>query len=349
MKEVKEKMISVVIPIYNVGQYLCRCIESVIRQSFEDLEILLINDGSTDTSGATADWYANQDPRVRVVHKANGGLSDARNVGMKMAKGEYLFFLDSDDWLTQDALQILMEHMIKEQADLVVGDFYYMEDTALWRDERYLEKGKGITVLNNTQAMEKLVNNKVIKNFAWGKLYKTEKVRDIFFEKGKLFEDIFWQHQVFARIHRCVVVHEPIMYYYQRPDSIVARFRIKKLDCLEGMYERYLFIQREYPYLEGEARYMLLKMCMEYLVALFIHRKKVGTNRYSKAIKSYISLEYEAFRICSRQDKILSTQLKLLRVHMSLVIAYMGLKKIMRSIGICQSPQGLTKIERVKD
>ena len=127
-------MISVVIPIYNVAQYLSQCVDSVLSQSYQDLEIILVDDGSTDECPKICDDYQQKDARIRVIHKENGGLSDARNAGMKKATGEWTLFVDSDDWIDQEAIAKLYQFAIENRCDIVQGNVYYVyADHLLYR------------------------------------------------------------------------------------------------------------------------------------------------------------------------------------------------------------------------
>lgn len=341
MGEVK---ISVVVPIYNVQSYLERCIESIQNQTFKELEILLIDDGSTDQSGAIANYYAEKDSRIKVIHKKNGGLSDARNRGMQIATGEYIFFLDSDDWIALDTLEVLLDNIQSYDADIAVCGFYYAYDTSLWIDKRYWSTKQDRWLFNNEDAMKALIENTQIKNFAWGKLYKREMIQDIPFKKGVLFEDIFWQHQVFARSKRCIYIQEPKCYYYQRDNSIVGHFNIKKLDMLRGLKIRHQFIQRYYPQFVEASWYAISKAYLEYYVLLFLNRHTIRDHTYSRKIKIYINKHYATFKHCSTNDKALKFNLQLFHLHPSLMLMYRAVIKGMRRLGLRQEIQALTKV-----
>lgn len=239
-------MISVIIPIYNVSQYLSQCVDSVLTQSYQDLEIILVDDGSTDECPQMCDDYQKRDARVRVIHKKNGGLSDARNVGMKIASGEWTFFVDSDDWLDEEAIMNLYRFAIDKHCDVVQGNLYYAyEDHLLYR--RASEKEQKQTVLSRHEVMRELIINDRVKNFAWGKLYKTNIIKDLDFPVGKYFEDSFWQHLVIDRVERYGIIDEPLCYYRQRGDSISGTPSNRLNDLLEGNKERMSFIRDQYP------------------------------------------------------------------------------------------------------
>ncbi|MBQ9664917.1 MAG: glycosyltransferase family 2 protein [Bacteroidaceae bacterium] len=239
-------MISVVIPIYNVAQYLSQCIDSVLSQSYPELEIILVNDGSTDDCPRICDEYKEKDARVRVIHQKNGGLSDARNSGMKIAEGEWIYFADSDDWLERNALLKLHQFALINHCDVVQGGLYYVySDHLLFRKASKKEQMK--TLLTRYEAMRELIINDRVKNFAWGKLYKATLIKDLFFPVGKYFEDSFWQHLVIDRVTQYGIIDEPLYFYRQRGDSISGTSSNRLNDLLEGNKVRLKFIKEKYP------------------------------------------------------------------------------------------------------
>lgn len=239
-------MISVIIPIYNVAQYLSQCVESVLSQLYKELEVILVDDGSTDDCPNLCDDYEEKNPRVRVIHKKNGGLSDARNAGMKVATGDWIYFVDSDDWVAQDAILKLYHFAVDNHCDVVQGGLYYAyQDHLLYRKASKKEQKR--TILERNDAMRELIVNDRVKNFAWGKLYKTDLIRDLFFPVGKYFEDSFWQHLAMDRVERYGIVDEPLYFYRQREDSISGTPSNRLNDLLEGNRERMNFIREKYP------------------------------------------------------------------------------------------------------
>ena len=158
-------MISVVVPVYNVQPYLAQCVESIRSQTFCDLEIILVNDGSPDECPKLCDEYAAKDERVKVVHRSNGGLSEARNAGVKVAGGEWIYFADSDDWLDTAAIQKLYNFAIANDCDVVQGNMYYAySDHLLYRKAARCERKANI--LSRDEAMRALIVNDRVKNFA---------------------------------------------------------------------------------------------------------------------------------------------------------------------------------------
>lgn len=234
--------ISVIIPVYNVQDYLCQCVDSVLQQTYPWIEIILVNDGSTDKSGKICDEFQRYNSNIVVIHKENGGLSDARNVGYASSTGDYIFFLDSDDWIEKDTLKTLYELVQSRNTDIAVANYWYQ-----YCDHKVaantLEQD---VVLNKNEAMEVLLQNTLIKNFAWGKLYRRKLLEGLKFPVGKLFEDVYWTHLVFDRATRVVVSEQELVHYRQRNDSISYQFDVKKIDILQGYMERRIFIERFY-------------------------------------------------------------------------------------------------------
>ena len=239
-------MISVIVPVYNVQPYLVQCVESIRTQTFCDLEIILVDDGSSDECPRLCDEYAAKDARIKVIHKSNGGLSDARNAGVKIAVGEWIYFADSDDWLESDAIEKLYGFAITNDCNVVQGNMYYVySDHMLYR--KVCRRERKANVLSRDEAMRELIINDRVKNFAWGKLYKAELIKDLEFPVGWFFEDCFWQHRVVDRVCKYGIIDVPLYYYRQREDSISSTSSEKIKDLLDGYGCRLVFIRVHYP------------------------------------------------------------------------------------------------------
>lgn len=235
--------VSVIIPIYNVEKYLRTCVDSVIGQTYRDLQIILVDDGSTDSCGGICDEYTGKDTRIQVVHKENGGLSDARNAGLPLAEGDFVLYLDSDDYLAPAAIETLVKMQTQSDADIVLGNFLYT-----FPDHEYPAEAWHQTdmVLDNKQAMEALIDGR-IETFAWGKLLRREIACKHPFPKGKVFEDHFWTHFVFADAQTVALLAQPLVHYRQRDNSISFTFDLKRLDILDGWMNRKEFLEHRYP------------------------------------------------------------------------------------------------------
>jgi len=242
------KNISIVVPIYNMEAYLRQCLDSLYVQIDNTMEVILVNDGSTDASPQICMEYVEQYSETILINKENGGLADARNAGMNVATGEYTYFIDSDDWLAPNAIRTLYNYAIEQHCEVVQGGFYYAFENHLEYDNRWkIDENTHPFTLTKHEAMKELVKQQYIKNFAWGKLYKTDLIRQIPFRVGVNLEDAFWQHRVIDKAERYGVVSQPLYYYRQRPDSISASLSFGHLNLMQGHEERLLFFQEHYP------------------------------------------------------------------------------------------------------
>lgn len=336
--------VSVVVPIYKVEQYLSRCVKSILEQTYTNLEVILVNDGSPDYCGTIAENYAISDKRVKVYHKENGGLSDARNYGMQFVTGEYTLFVDSDDWLDRNMVKELLRISDEFQADVVQSAFYYAYDDHLLFDNKVYNQKASPVVLDNKSLMYELVRNNIVKNFAWGKLYKTRLIKDIPFKKGVLFEDVFWAHQVMSKVKTFVCLNNALYYYYQREDSIVSTYTPRNLDIIKGLKERHSFIETFYEELSEESYIVILKMSLIHYNLLLANRKMDKGGLYRKEIQAYIRNNNEHLKKASKKDKHLKTQHFLFSIHPYVNVLFILSKKMLRIINVLPKPDGLERI-----
>ena len=187
--------ISVIVPIYNVEPYLRRCIDSIINQTYKNLEIILVDDGSTDGSGEICNKYEQQDERIRVIHKKNGGAADARNKGLEVMTGKFVSFVDSDDWIEYNFYENMIEQAIKYNADIVVSNYNYVSDNG----DIICRYEKNDKVRYNTEeAMNEMIHDGFIQAVIWNKLYLKSCIKDIRFKVGQICEDEFFTYKVIA-------------------------------------------------------------------------------------------------------------------------------------------------------
>lgn len=245
MNPVDTAKISVIVPVYKVEPYLDKCISSIVNQTYRNLEIILVDDGSPDNCPAMCDTWAEKDSRIRVIHKTNGGLSDARNAGMAIATGELMTFVDSDDWIAPDMYEHLYQRLAENNSDVATCGVQMV-----WEDKTpsCTLTRESSCVLNQEEAMRAIIEESWLKQPVWYKLYKTELVRDILFPVGKYHEDVFWSYQAVGRAQR-VSVSDHIGYYYlQRGGSIMgAGYSLKRLDAVEAKVQRCAYIQERFP------------------------------------------------------------------------------------------------------
>ena len=225
-------LISVIIPVYKVEKYLKKCVDSILLQTFQDLEIFLVDDGSPDSCGRICDEYAEKDSRIKVIHKENGGLSDARNVALDQINGQYVSFVDSDDWLAPDALEILYTALIKTDADVAVGNMISVYEDG--REEELYCPVNEETVLEG----EKLLSTLNRPN-APNRLYKAYIFDTLRYPVGKLYEDVFIYHKILSQIKRMVLTGKTTYYYFIRPESIMhMKYNVHFTDIVYAVNDR---------------------------------------------------------------------------------------------------------------
>ena len=215
-----EPLISVIVPIYQVEAYLRQCIDSILLQTHRNLDIILIDDGSPDGCPKICDEYAEKDNRIRVIHKENGGLSDARNAGLTIARGEYIGFVDSDDWIMPDMYEYLLQGICGYGADISYCGWVNIHET--WVDYQNEQTDKVYTM---ETALNELFFDR-LKNFSWNKLYKAELWEKVRFPKGRNFEDILTTYKLFERSARVAILKEPKYCYRIRQGSIMNEYGI---------------------------------------------------------------------------------------------------------------------------
>lgn len=213
-----EMLISIVVPIYGVEKYIAACIDSILAQSYRHFELILVDDGSPDKAGEICEQYLKVDSRVIVLHKNNGGLSDARNYGLKYASGEYITFIDSDDLVERDFIKTLVDLVVEQNADISCVNSYTTYERTLRNNT---SAGSNILVLDGSDALEHGLFRKGFGISAWGKLYKRELFNDIEFPKGKLYEDIQTVPFLFLKCNKIASSSAQLYLWYQRKDSIM--------------------------------------------------------------------------------------------------------------------------------
>lgn len=240
-------MISIIVPIYKVERYLNRCIDSLINQDYKDIEIILVDDGSPDRCGQICDGYAMKDDRIKVIHQVNGGLSAARNSGIDIASGEYLMFVDSDDYVTSDFCSCALNAAIKNNSDIVV--FGHTELYSSYTKNVNIEYSQEAK-LSNLEALLVLFNGN-INSYAWNKIYKASLFQNIRYPVGRLYEDVGTTYLLFDKAESVFLSSKILYYYQQRSDSILGKKMTVKdaIDWFDMLCMRHEFIAKKYPQL----------------------------------------------------------------------------------------------------
>ena len=235
--------ITVIVPVYNVENYLRKCLDSIMAQTYKNIEIIVVNDGSTDTSGEICKEFSGMDHRIIYIEQENAGLSAARNTGLNNMSGDYVTFVDSDDWIEQDYIETLYKKIVEYQADIAVGNYYsYNEDEETYYfhiyGNSYYEK-----VYDNISIFENLYESQEMKSFAlisaWGKLYKAKLFDYLRFDKGKLGEDGYFNQKMYLSVNKVVYLNKGLYAYRQRSGSITKTWTEKWMHALvDAMSER---------------------------------------------------------------------------------------------------------------
>ncbi|MGN0398562.1 MAG: glycosyltransferase [Blautia sp.] len=286
--------VSIIVPVYQVEKYIRQCVDSILAQTFTDFELILVDDGSKDQSGKICDEYAWMDERVKVIHKENGGLSDARNKGMDQASGNYFMFVDSDDYIAPTMIECLYKSILNQNADIAVCNYlYYFEND---RRKNFATNIKS-EVLSGAEIFYNRKNerNYGIWTVAWNKLYKSETFGKIRFRFGKYHEDEFWANDIYQMDIKVVTIPECLYYYRQRDNSIMGKKSIaRNFDIIEALQERIFVYLKEEKY--TDQAYKVLVYSLEYLE----ESKRLIKNKD----------EQKAFQQAERQTKDIVRRLK---------------------------------------
>ncbi len=229
--------ISVIVPVYKVEKYLNRCVESILAQSFADFELFLVDDGSPDNCPKMCDEWAQKDNRIKVIHKANGGLSDARNAALDKATGDYISFVDSDDYITEDAFETLYYSIVKNDADISVGNMMSVNENGEISD--FYCPTSTETILENDDLFKTMYQP-----CAQNRLYKANIFKTLRFPVGRFYEDVFTWHKVLSQTNKIVLTGKTDYYYLVRTDSIMhSKYDIRFTDIVDAIRERYIWLE----------------------------------------------------------------------------------------------------------
>lgn len=235
-------MISVIAPFFNVEDYLPCCLDSLIHQTYRNLEIILINDGSQDRCPAIAEQYARRDSRIHLIHQRNKGLSESRNIGMLESHGLFLGFVDSDDYIDRNYYEVLYDALARHGADIAIGNKQINHFNVPRLFPAAIPSGE--TVLSANEALEELVNDQWLCNYVWDKLFKKYLFEGIEFPKGKTFEDVAVMHRIFCRARKIVVTDATTYHYRIRLHSIAnSRALVNQYHNFLAHQDRLAFFQ----------------------------------------------------------------------------------------------------------
>ena len=302
-------LVSVVVAAYNVGKYLEKCVDSIISQDYNNLEIILVDDGSKDNTGKICDEYKKRDKRVVVIHQKNGGLSNARNSGIKAAHGEYISFIDGDDYVDKTYISSLLKTLIDNKADISVAGH------TIVRPDKSCDKiSSSKLLLRPREALFEILYDRDIDISSWGKLYKTSLFSNISFPDGQLFEDSATTYKLFIASKFIAVIPEAHYFYIIREGSITnAGFSKKKLDLLKSTKDMADDVVKLYPDLKQAAERRLMWAHLSTLAVMASSKNVPVSDR--KIVFSYI----RANRAAVLKDPNIQK-----RDRLSLYISYFG-------------------------
>ena len=252
-------LISVIVPVYKVEAYLDRCVQSIVDQTYRNLEIILVDDGSPDNCGAMCDTWAEKDPRIKVIHKENGGGARARNIGMDVSTGDFVGFVDSDDFIHPDMYRYLYRILSETKSDIAECSYHLTEEDVFPLEVIPDE----VCVFGAEEALRENIRDQICRQLLWNKLYKRSTIGNIRMVEGKTIDDEFFTYRVLARAHKVAVGKRKLYAYRQQPGSIMhQRYSVKWLGAVEAKVERYLLVQTQFPALMQEAAMNLVFTCL---------------------------------------------------------------------------------------
>lgn len=255
-------LISIIVPVYNVEKYLDQCIESIINQTYKELEIFLIEDGSPDNCGAICDSWAKKDDRIKVFHVDNGGSARARNIGLLHAKGKYVGFVDADDFLMPSMYEILYKLAINSSAEITECGYYKVTSDVMHNSLNNLE-GKTIRTFNTAEALLENVRDTVVQQVVWNKLYLKRIIGNTFFTEGKYIDDEFWTYKIIGSAKKIVSTTEKLYCYRQQEASMMHQsFSLRRMDALEAKIQRLKYLEQRFPSIVSEAKCNLYFTCI---------------------------------------------------------------------------------------
>lgn len=283
--------LSIIVPVYQVEAHIDECITSILDQTFRDFELILVDDGSLDRCPAICDAYAQKDSRIRVIHQKNQGLSAARNTGLQAARGDYIGFVDSDDFIEASMYEKLLDNLEREKADISVCGRY-----KVWGDKKIQEQKSNVyKVMDSAQALA-LMNTNVLGYFdvaAWDKIYKRSCFKGIEFPEGKLCEDWFVMYKLFFNARRIVYDSIPLYNYRQRTGSITHGKKVNTMS-LEASLEVLNFVRTQQPQYVREAQFAYVFVGIgvidNYIEQSSIDRKSIDA--VYKKIRPYLQTTY---------------------------------------------------------
>ncbi|HIT06598.1 MAG TPA: glycosyltransferase [Candidatus Scybalocola faecipullorum] len=317
-------LLSIIIPVYNVEKHLNECIDSILSQPFQDYEIILVDDGSTDSSGSICDYYKETDVRIKVFHKVNGGPSDARNQGIKLAKGEYLLFIDSDDYIERESLSTIVSCLERQKEKI---DVMFLEACKVFHDGTKMPLGDGyyaekINGKPKEMVMKHLAGLPKYPGSACTKLIRRKLIIDnnIYFEKGLLSEDIDWTIRVLIEAQH--YAYNPSQYYYYRQNRYGSITNTAGLKSVESL----LYIVKKWGKKESEIDNqdeINAFLSYEYMIALYNYSRLPKEDK-RKVVKDLVDYKWIMSYGLSKKPRFVNFLVKCIGVQMTAILLNLG-------------------------
>ena len=313
MKKRNEPLISIIVPIYNVELYVSKCIESILSQTYINLDIILINDGSTDSSGEIANYFAKQDKRITLVHKENNGLASAWNTGLNLVQGELIGFVDSDDWIEKDMFSILCKSLLENDADISVcgyhaididGNILFSRNTLTSGNTNPHYPGDSTVYIGKQDIMRYCMIDRNAP--LWCNLFKKALFQNIRFPLNKTIVDNFVVHHVFERAEKILITPVFMYNYLQRPGSETkSKFSAKWYDWVESFILQYKDLHEKYPNLAFQLASSAYQKSIEFFKSAFLAGKLLDCEKETDDILKEIRKFPSVFFNISSEDEIL--------------------------------------------
>lgn len=308
-------IVSIIVPIYNIENYIEDCVQSITNQSYKNLEIILVDDGSSDNSPLICDELAKKDNRIKVIHKKNGGLSSARNAGIEIAKGEYLGFIDGDDIVNCEMYEFMINIAINENADIVQCEFLKFLNISEIVNDSYDSE---VTIFNNVEALKNLYKPgiNISSIVTWTKIYKRDLFKEIRFPLGKLHEDEFTTYKLLYKANKIAYTNRKLCYYRQTPNSIMnSNFSKNRLDVLESLEERLDFINNNFN--DSELKDLSLEYyLMNCMNSYYLYKNSHPEDKKTlKVIQNRVKIKLSLINNCSLIGKKRNIRIRLFAVN----------------------------------
>lgn len=297
--------ISIIIPVYNVESYLPKCLNSLIHQTYRNLEIILVDDGSPDKCGRICDWYAKKDSRIHVIHKKNEGVARARNDGIEYASGDYISFVDSDDWMAGDAYEVLYNGLRKYHADCAVGGCVKVIDK-----EGHLSFEKEEPSPTKCKSSAEAMKNVLLTGSAvWNRLFKRKIFEQIRFPLDRINDDEVVALHAYAECKKIVFLNHDTYYYRIRKNSITtAKFSLRNVDCYYNSKDNLDFIKQKMPKLIECAEYKYIKA----MLYSYINLRRIKRNAMADKVMKQLHTDIKDSRQIAFKNHYVTFPMKIL-------------------------------------